>query len=84
MNEKEKIIAHKLYDAGATDRAIARILKCSQPTITKWRAGEGLPKQIDADSWWRANSAPGKVSGVKWENFHKEVIAGILAGQFEQ
>jgi len=50
--ERMEPLAKRLYDLGAPDRAIARILGVSQTVVRHWRIAKGLPIQKNAFSYW--------------------------------
>lgn len=71
-------VARRLYDAGAPDRAIARVMGYSQTLVRKWRLNASLPVHSDAMSWWGANNTLGKsAAAVRWEDFHSDLLSEI-------
>ncbi len=79
ISDNEEMIL-KLYNLGAPDRAIARIIGYNQRSISIWRKSKGLPIHQDILKWWNNAKQKGQNRKLRWEDEHKEDIERIIGG----
>lgn len=75
LTKFNEAIARRLYDAGAPDRAIIRIMGCDTG-LRAWRKREGLPALPTAGMWWERQKSQGR-GPVRWEDCNKELVDDV-------